>query len=443
MKSFTLVFLGMLLSCGTTKAPVTAKAPAAPKAAPGTNASGYTTPQAFLDLYFDFSGSQAADYPKGKIPIGLLLSQSEQGTTKTASSPGPLILVVSSGLYVYSVADGKLLGSASFRASRNSGFYQMTSVSHVGPAVSYLAQIKANGDARWKPALLSLLKHLRAVRQLNAVTEGHWLDRLDSPIWSAHKTKVRNMVDYACAKAGNYLYSVRDGKDLSLEAVQKNFLSGTSEEFPISYNAVMVATFMLSAIEGAYTVYESLTDVNIDWSNAMVVVRSEAGINYSAGLTKSTNWLVPLVRGLSNNALPEDRIIIAPYAEARESLGQAVLPKADLDYYALNVWGQLYQRGPIARKVFSHIKDIKIADRAAIPGDYSYTKSENFEDFMTRLKHSLADPREMLSNTVGFWVPNELHAKSWDPNALDIPGLTTGFPAGIKGYPASSTAIPE
>jgi hypothetical protein len=55
---------------------------------------------------------------------------------------------------------------------------------------------------------------------------------------------------------------------------------------------------------------------------------------------------------------------------------------------------------------------------------------------MIRMKHSLRDAREMLSNTVAFWMVPELAHKNWDPAAVDIPGLTTGFPAGVAGYPA-------
>jgi hypothetical protein len=31
---------------------------------------------------------------------------------------------------------------------------------------------------------------------------------------------------------------------------------------------------------------------------------------------------------------------------------------------------------------------------------------------------------------------SELAAKKWDPAVVDIPGLTTGFPPGVMGYPA-------
>jgi hypothetical protein len=56
---------------------------------------------------------------------------------------------------------------------------------------------------------------------------------------------------------------------------------------------------------------------------------------------------------------------------------------------------------------------------------------------MVRLKHSLGDRREMLSNTVAFWLVGELAAKNWDPAAVELPGLTT------ENYPPSSPEIPD
>ena len=40
----------------------------------------------------------------------------------------------------------------------------------------------------------------------------------------------------------------------------------------------------------------------------------------------------------------------------------------------------------------------------------------------------------MLSNTVGFWIGNELADKDWDIKKIDIPGFTTGFPDGYSSY---------
>ena len=55
--------------------------------------------------------------------------------------------------------------------------------------------------------------------------------------------------------------------------------------------------------------------------------------------------------------------------------------------------------------------------------------------FMIRLKHSLRDAREMLSNTVAFWMVQALADKGWDPAAVDVPGLTAGLPSDTPDYP--------
>ena len=77
-----------------------------------------------------------------------------------------------------------------------------------------------------------------------------------------------------------------------------------------------------------------------------------------------------------------------------------------------------------------------LPDRPPLPGDYFVTKAGAIDKFMIRMKHSLRDAREMLSNTVAFWMVPELARKNWDAGAVDIPGLTVGFPVGIAGYPA-------
>ncbi|MDA0702700.1 MAG: hypothetical protein O3A96_05585 [Proteobacteria bacterium] len=69
------------------------------------------------------------------------------------------------------------------------------------------------------------------------------------------------------------------------------------------------------------------------------------------------------------------------------------------------------------------------------------TKAGDIDAFIERLKLSLIDSRELLSNAVGYWVPYELAAKDWDPTKADIPGLTTGFPAGVTGYPKTNPAF--
>jgi hypothetical protein len=244
------------------------------------------------------------------------------------------------------------------------------------------------------------------------------------------------MVDYACAHTLNYIGALGNGGSFTVTGVNNDFFNGTSVQYPIPFVNVMIGTFMLDALRGASDTQAALVRAKIDWPRAMVLVSSRAGSNVSAGLTEGTNWLVLSLKAVSGFTLPDDRIKIVPYAEVRPSLGQAQLAAADLNYYVQRVWGPLFYRKVISDQVFSEIPTIYLPDRPPLPGDYYVTKAGAIDKFMIRMKHSLRDARELLSNTVAFWMVQELANKNWDPAAVDIPGLTTGFPTGVEGYPA-------
>ena len=402
--------------------------------APAQVTGSYTAPAEFMNLFFDFTGSEEPDYPAGQPTLGQMVTQSAKESA--GGAPGPLVLVVGSDIYVYDTAGGARLGAERFRADRASGFYELTAISHIGPALAYLAQIKANGDARWQARLASLRTHTAQVRALNRRATDNWLDRLNQPAWSAHKAQIRSMVDYACARTLSYIDSLGNGDSFTTAGVNDDFFNGTSAEYPIPFVNVMIGTFMLEALRGAADVQGSLARLKLDWPHAMVLVSSRAGSNVSSGLTEGTNWLVLFLKAVSGFSLPDDRIKIVPYAEVRPSLGQAQLVPADLAYYVQRVWGPLYYRKVISDQVFAGIPTIYLPDRPPLPGDYFVTQAGAIDQFMIRMKHSLRDAREMLSNTVAFWMVRELANKNWDAGAVDIPGVTIGFPGGVAGYPA-------
>jgi hypothetical protein len=408
-----------------------AAAPAAAQTAPG-----YTTPAPFMDLFFDFTGSNEPGYPAGQPTVGQMLTQSVIAEEPASAASGPLVLVVGSDIYVYDSKSGARLGQQQFRADRASGFYELTAISHIGPALAYLAQIKANGDARWQARLASLQTHVAEVRALNARAADNWLDRLNQPAWSTRKAQIRNLVDYACARTLDYIGSLGNGDRFTAAGVNADFFNGTSAQFPIPFINVMIGTFMLDALRGAADVHDALAPLKLDWPHAMVLVSSRAGSNVSAGLTEGTNWLVLFLKAVSGFTLPDDRIKIVPYAEVRPSLGEAQLASADLTYYVQRVWGPLFYRKLVSDQVFASIPTIYLPDRPPLPGDYFVTQAGAIDQFMIRMKHSLRDAREMLSNTVAFWMVPELAHKNWDAAAVDIPGVTTGFSAGVTGYPA-------
>ena len=407
---------------------------AAAPASAQTNTS-YSVPTEFMELFFDFTGSDEPGYPSGQPTLGQMLTQSVIAKETAGHAPGPLILVMGSDIYVYDSSGGARLAHERFRADRSSGFYELTAISHIGPALAYLAEIKANGDARWKPRLETLWGHVAEVRALNRRADDNWLDRLNQPAWSARKTQIRDMVDYACARTLAYVDSLGNGDAFTVAGVNDDFFNGTTAQFSIPFTNVMIATFMLVGLRGAAEVQDALAGLKLDWKHAMVLVSSRAGSNVSSGLTEGTNWLPFFLKAASGFVLPDDRIKIVPYAELRPSLGQAQLLPADLSYYVQRVWGPLFYRKLVSDQVFARIPTIYLPDRPSLPGDYAVTPAAAIDQFMIRMKHSLRDAREMLSNTVAFWMVQELADKEWNVGKVNIPGLTTGFPPGVPGYP--------
>ena len=146
-------------------APIVLLLLATPAAAQTTG--GYTAPAEFMDLFFDFTGSEEQGYPAGQPTLGQMLTQSVIAKEPASAASGPLVLVMGSDIYVYEATSGARLSQERFRADRASGFYEMTAISHIGPALAYLAQIKSNGDARWQARLASLRTHTAEVRALN------------------------------------------------------------------------------------------------------------------------------------------------------------------------------------------------------------------------------------------------------------------------------------
>ena len=403
------------------------------------HAASYTTPQEFMNLYFDFTGTNEPDFPKDKKTIPQYLIQSEKTQADKPLFNGPLILILNSSIYIYD-QDKQLLYSKLLRTNRSTGFFELTAISHVGPALSYLAKIKQNGDPSWKLAMATLLADIKRVKRLNAQQSNNWLDQVNIKPWQPHKKEIQAMIDYAMSMAGNYIVSVQKTGNFDLNSVQEQFLNG-NKEYPIPYNSVMVGTFMLTALQSMMEVYEEVIHLNLDWPKAMVIVRNVAGNNVSAGLTSGTNWMLTFVSALSNGKIPTNRIIIAPYAKVMSEVGQNPLPTEAYQYYVATVWGSIYNRTRIADEVFTDLETIYLPNRPALPADYHYSTANDINDFMVRLKHSLQDSREMLSNTVGFWLPGELQSKGWDPSRIDIPGLTTGFPSVINSYPANNPEI--
>jgi len=397
-------------------------------------------PQAFMDLYHDFTGIHDGSTKTIAQELADALEKKEQ-----MGSDGPLILVIESGIYAYDPKSRKLIASTGLRSDDpNSGFYELTAVSHIGPAVAYLANLRQLSDPYWQEGLQNLLKHIKEVRKVNATQKDNWLDRSSSVAMKMHKAAVSHMVDYACFMSGSYIQSVlaEDGKNFTPDSVSKDFFNVQSPKYQVPFKNVMVGTFAMVALNDAYRAYTAFADKGINWSAAKVLIQFHAGTNYGGGLTKDSNHLYQLLRLISNRQLPEQRIFFTPYARICNSIGQAVMPAEDFEYYTKGVWYHQFARPRVAVSgSFQNVGTIFVPDRPGLPGDWDYSKARDIDDFMMRMKYSLTDNTQLLSNTIGFWMSQELSSKAWNPKGVQIPGVTDGFPAGVSGYPAQSPEL--
>jgi len=81
----------------------------------------YSAPAEFMDLFFDFTGSNEPDYPAGQPTLGQMLTQTVVAKETAGGAPGPLVLVAGSDIYVYDSRSGARLAQERFRADRASG----------------------------------------------------------------------------------------------------------------------------------------------------------------------------------------------------------------------------------------------------------------------------------------------------------------------------------
>ncbi len=393
--------------------------------------SNYQTHDEFYQLYFKFTGHHRPDFPKNQRSVAQDLSMMF-GQQKTQQSAGAMVVATSTGIYIYDdKSPHACLASSSFRAEKNSGFYEITSLSHLGVAFPYLALLKENNQENWLQHVKEIHTHLTHLKAINR--EG-WLTQLSQPAWQQKEQAIEDMLQYAILQSLSYAESImKDPEQFSMQHVIDHYLSGTTA-YPVGYDTIMIGTFSVVALHSAYQLYKTLSQPKIDWSQAKVLLHNQAGRNYSAGLTASCNWLHPTVQAIAGTSLPEERILIVPYASLPESIGNENISDEDFDLLSNEIWGALFAAPEAARTAFDHVDDIVIPPRSPIPGDYDFTQADDIQSFIKRLKFSTSHPKEMLSNTVGFWLAGEASAKSWDLSKMALPGLTHGLPSGIHNY---------
>ncbi len=426
----------------------------------------YVPDKSTYDLYYDFTGVHPAN-PDSAKTIGLKVA--EYASQSDEVKGGKLVLLTSDALHIFSedrTRDAKI----DTRTADYTGFYEVTSLSHVGPALAYLAYIKEQADIKgqedvWESSADSLLVHIRKLKKLNEVPlleagetvseTSNWLDRLNNPAWNPHKESIRNLFNYAYSFSGNYLHQILNGEqELTSNNVREVFLRCTtpmSDDYNIPFNYVMIATFQLEGLSEFHRLHRKLDSVNIDWKTARIIVRTPVGNNFGGGLSTWTNWTIEalnIIAGVDEDTIPNidpDRLLIAAYSAPQDLTldDEGMLSDSVYNYYTETVFGALYAQTYITNLVFSDVKSLARPKRTAMPGDHSYTPADSIDHFVQRLKYSFGVKTELLSNTIGFWMPQELANCGYDPALVKIPGLNAGEGLPALGYPSQSPDIEQ
>lgn len=407
----------------------------------GNSNQKYIPPQPFMNLFFDFAGIKFGFYPtdrlEGRISASQALIDSELALAPKNNQDGPLLLFINWDLYIYD-ENRNLLLNENYTSNPKQGVFEMGSLAHVMPALAYYVQVKENGSDAWRKGLKTMLDDLRAIKKLNSQKHNNWFDKLNARSWHPIKNNILNMVDYACSLTGNYIQYVLKTGDLNKKSFQEKFLLRADSDYPIPYQNVVIGSFMLTVLETLNSLDNKVTKLDINWAGAKIVVRNAIGTNFNAGAIAESNWVLPLVKALSGGKVTDEQIVLAPYAGLRSDLGKKKLSKDSFIYYRDKAWARPINEEMTAKKVFPFIPDLPKQKRKSLPGDYGVTKADDIASFVIRLKDTLSDRTKQIVNSVGYWLPGEYQAKKGQITKMDIPGVTTGFPKGVEGYPAHS-----
>src|SRR6266702_1990019 len=114
----------------------------------------------------------------------------------------PLVAATSTDIAFYP-GDGRPPTVEPFRMSSR-GFKELTAVSHVGPAVASLVNIRALlGDGSWRPDAERLLGGVKATRAANSTEL--WRDTIAVQAYRGREREIADMIDYTCAVTARYL----------------------------------------------------------------------------------------------------------------------------------------------------------------------------------------------------------------------------------------------
>jgi hypothetical protein len=342
------------------------------------------------------------------------------------SAGDPLIVSTGSDIVLFP-GGGAAPQIESFRKSTR-GFIELTAVSHLPLALAYLARMRElsgddGNDAHWRTDASRLIGHVQKTRVANS--PAFWRDYVSVASFAGREQKIADLVEYTCTASLGMLDKVlEDPAQLTFEALNAQFFAPRAGEgVSVPMNDVMFATFGLAYLDIVYRIGNWLRERELDWSRAMALVSGQSG-RPTAGVTWASNNICYLLWRASEQALPPERVLVAPHAPSfsvAQLPDEAGLAKLERDYRLL--WLNTRASIDVARKLFPDHAGYRFEPRTA-DGMPPITDLRDRNATTARLRRIMEDPAQLLSNCVADFIVDQLHANGNDPARVPIPGFT-------------------
>ena len=377
-------------------------------------------------------------YTGGDGTIGSDLTQLAVDAVKN----GPLLVTTSTDMALYP-GGGKDPLLLPFRLSTQ-GFKELAAISHLGPAMASLVELKSRFDATnvWRKGAEDLRRRFSAARESNSASL--WRDRISVVAYRGREAAIAAMIDYSCGVTQRLLDAVLlDEQKLDASFVRREYLEGTGQELHavVPFNLVMIATFFLVGMDISYRTIDWLKSQDLDWGRTMVIVAGQQG-RPTAGVTWTSNSIAQIIVSASGHALPLDRLYIAPHAPTFKTQGTDDLqPVRDVEAPLRRLWAYTRAIHDLGEVMFEGYPAFDPAC-VLIPKVTSDTKAlgempeihdaEDVRAMTTRLRLVLEDPRQLLSGCVTDFAAEQLASNGNNPQRVIVPGLDGyEYPVGL------------
>jgi hypothetical protein len=349
-----------------------------------------------------------------------------------AEADAPLVLATATHVAIFP-GGGRLPSVLGFRLSTG-GFKELAAVSHLGPAMGSLVNLRALDPASdaWRQDALRLLAATKIARRANSPELWH---RIGVDAYRGREAAIAALLDYGCGLTMRYLEAVlADAAKLNPDFLRREVLEATGGALgaTVPFNAVMIATFFLASLDAAHRLMRWFRAERVDWERAMVLICGQQG-RPTSGVTWTSNSVAQMILAAADNRLALDRLYIAPLGPTFvvEGTGDLATVQA-IEEPARWLWSYtkaIVDLGPTMFAGFPRyaadaapaptiaVATVALSEMPRITGP------DDMRTMTTRLRLVLEDPRQLLSGCVADYAADQLRRNGNDAQAVTVPGL--------------------